>query len=221
MRFRILDSLESPEAEEFERYVVWWHRHIQPEINKLTDRADRDWDWRRIYWVTRAVARVTRQKPVSFAICIVPKDDPLLLPCALVQLAGRYPALNDHAESAVYLWYMADAPKSVLAGLRPEDQTTTQLALSDIPKMLGTVALDTAVTRSFKDGLRGRVGLHADPKGGTKLFQWYESRGMKNLAADAKLPPGIRRIIVANDGRYFYYTTAGAYFASRSLDQFR
>ena len=130
------------------------------------------------------------------------------VPCAMVQLVARYPALDDRREASVFLWYLADAPAKALEPLLP---------VSLMPKMLGTVALDIAVTHSFNENLAGRTGLHAAPEGGDTLTEWYSSRGMANLPKSANRPSMFR----ANDGRYFYYTPSAATAASQVLDNFR
>jgi hypothetical protein len=65
------------------------------------------------------------------------------------------------------------------------------------------------------------MSLHADPKGGERLLQWYRDRGMLVLARDRRLPAGPRRLIRPSDGRYCYFTVEGALQLSRGLDHLR
>ena len=44
---------------------------------------------------------------------------------------------------------------------------------------------------------------------------------MEVLPADERLPHGPRRLLKPSDGRYCYYTRAGALEASASLDELR
>ncbi len=90
-----------------------------------------------------------------------------------------------------------------------------------VPKRLGTIALDVAVTHSFNHGGHGRTSLHADPKGGDRLLEWYQGKGMKVLPTDRRIPFGPRRFLRPSDGRYCYYTVKAALEASRGLDSLR
>jgi hypothetical protein len=183
----------------------WWHANIQPTIDKeVPVRADRGWRWPLI-WATTKFALT--QRPIGFAICVTTSTG-TEIPCGLVLLVGRYAALDDPNSQSVFLWYLADAP---LLALEPV------LTLDEIPKMLGTLCLDVAVTHSFSENLDGRTSLHAAPEGGDKLMKWYAKRGMTNLPLTAPKPSRLR----SNDGRYFYYTPSSALVASKDLDAFR
>jgi hypothetical protein len=184
-------------------HVELWDKQIQPAIDGL-QRTDSGWRWPRIFSLTKFAIG---QRPSAFAVCVTSSTGEEV-PCALVQLVGKYAAADDRAKHGVFLWYFANAPVEALQRLLPPDK---------VPKMLGTVSLDVAVTHSFKERLEGRTSLHADPKGGDSLFKWYTSRGMTNLPQTAPKLSLFRN----NDGRYFYYTPEAALIASRGLDTFR
>lgn len=177
--------------------VRWWDANVQPEIDKLgTDRADRGWDWLKIF---RYTSVFVNQKPRGLAIGLenVPARG-LFLPCALMQFVSVFPALDDPAYDSVFIWFLADAPPASIlcAGM---------LQPNEVPRMLGTICLDTAVAVSQALGFSGRVGLHADQLGGDRLFKWYQASGMRNLPSSQRIP-GLRR----NDGRYFYFDPVSA-----------
>jgi hypothetical protein len=96
--------------------------------------------------------------------------------------------------------------------------------------------MDVALTESYNRRLTGRLGLHAAPRGGDKLLNWYESPGgggMKRLPPTSALPAGARSAIgrvklmirgnlrTRNDGRYFYHDETSAFTASRGMDHCR
>lgn len=126
----------------------------------------------------------------------------------MIAQVERYVALDAPETHAVFVWYISTAPARVLQ---------LYMRTAFVPKALGQASLDIAITRSFMAGLGGRIGLHADPKGGTELMEWYKGRKMTNFPAGLKLPRSIR----VNDGRFFFYTPHGAYNASVELDYYR
>lgn len=131
----------------------------------------------------------------------------------MILMVERYPYLLDRKLSSVFVWYVTRAPDSALMeqlGVGP----------ARLPRMLMTLALDCAVTRSFNLSLRGRVGLHAASEGGDDLVGKYLSMGMLRLPMDRPLPFGYRWMI-GNDGRYFYHDEASALRQSRLLDRLR
>ncbi len=90
-----------------------------------------------------------------------------------------------------------------------------------IPRRLGSIALDVAVTHSLNERRLGRTALYADERGGDPLLQWYVRRGKTVLPDEEKLPPGPRRLLKPSDGRYCYYTVPAAIEASKALDPLR
>lgn len=197
-------------------HVVWWQARVQPVIDADPQRVDNGWNWMLYAPFTTLYGTVLARAPVGYTVGIVDGAGGRFLPCALTLLLGRSQALDDHARRSTFTWYLTTAPDTALLGLGEYGLTEEHL-----PRRLGTIALDVAVTHSLNHLARGRVGLHADPKGAEPLLEWYRKRGMTVLPAERKLPPGPRRLFAPSDGRYCYYTVAAALEASRELDELR
>jgi hypothetical protein len=185
--------------------ALQWHSLIQTVIDTDSTRTDNGWRWQRIVTTANIAGRL--QRPIGLAACVKTTDG-VLIPCAMVQLVARFPALDSKREQCAFLWYLADAPEQALSKLVPP---------ASVPKMLGTLAVDIAVTFSMNDGVDGRVGLHADENGGQNLMDFYLRRGMTNHPRHGRRPSLWR----PNDGRYFYYTPESAHDAHRQLAAFR
>jgi len=197
-------------------HALFWQARVQPVIDSDPERVDQGWNWLLYLPFSKLTGKVLQQSPVGYCVGIVATDRDYFIPCALLQLLGRYPALNDHDEKCAFTWFLTTAPRAALTGL-----DEYHLSEDRVPKKLGTIALDVAVTHSLNHGGRGRTGLHADPKGGDRLLDWYQRRGMKVLPTDRQIPFGPRRFLRPSDGRYCYYTVRAALEASRSLDPLR
>lgn len=196
--------------------VFWWHSHVQPIIDHDPTRADNGWNWL-LYVPFAAVAgRVLTRRPVGYAVGIAAPDKDRFIPCALVQLLGRVPALDEHGRKSVFVWFLSTAPDEALTSI--EDHP---VPADRIPRRLGSIALDVAVTHSLNHRRSGRTALYAEERGGDVLLQWYRRRGMTVLPDEDKLPPGPRRLIKPSDGRYCYYTVPAAIQASEELDPLR
>lgn len=197
-------------------HVLWWHSHVQPVIDRDPTRVDRDWNW--LFYVPFAslAGGALARRPIGYTIGIPDPDNDRLIPCALIQLVGKYPALDDHRKKSAFVWFLSTAPEKALLSI--EDPPLLEHRL---PKRLGTISLDVAVTHSINRHRFGRTALHADEDGGKVLLGWYQRRGMSILPVDQKLPPGPRRFVKPSDGRYCYYTVDSALQESRSLDHLR
>jgi len=197
-------------------HVLWWHSHVQPVIDQDPDRTDRGWNWLLYLPFVRVAGGVLRRRPAGYAVGVVVPEPGHFIPCALVQLLGRYPALNDNLRRSTFTWFLTTAPVEAMLSV-PEYRLTEDR----VPKRLGTIALDVAVTHSLNHRGRGRVGLHADEDGGERLLEWYQRQGMQVLPRDERLPPGPRRLVKPSDGRYCYFTAKAAVGFSRNLDSLR
>lgn len=187
----------------------FWDKFIGPHVRVcVPERADHDWRWSWIVASTSLVARALRQRPAAFTLGVDDHTRSVFVPCAMAFLAGRFRALDEPLHQAVFLWFLAAAPRSFLE---------QSLPVGMMPGRLGEATLDVAVTYSLSNGMEGRTGLHADDAGGTQLLDWYEQRGMTRLPLDAPLP----RRFTTNDGRYFYFSGESALAFSHSLDEFR
>ena len=197
-------------------HVLWWHSHCQPIIDRDPQRADYDWNWLLYAPFTFVAGGIMRRRPAGYAVGMVSQESDRFMPCALALLLGRYPFLNDHRRRSTFDWFMTTAPVEAMVTV-PEFPLTEDR----VPKRLGTIALDVAVTHSLNHFGRGRVGLHAAETGGEQLLQWYKDQGMHVLAPEEKLPFGFQRMSAPNDGRYCYFTVDGALKLSRGLDHLR
>ena len=59
-----------------------------------------------------------------------------------MKLLGRYPALNAPKQKSAFVWFMATAPDEALLTIEGHP-----LSADRLPKRLGSIALDTAVTQ--------------------------------------------------------------------------
>ncbi len=107
-------------------HVFWWHSHVQPIIDADPTRADNDWNWLLNASVAAVAGRVLAREPVGYAVGLSDPDTDAFVPCALVQLLGRFPALDDHKRDGVFVWFLSTAPDEALTTIEehpiPEDQ---------------------------------------------------------------------------------------------------
>jgi hypothetical protein len=178
--------------------------------------VDNDWNWMLHVPLTRLFGIALAKRPVGYTVGIAAHETGVFIPCALVLLLGRDRALDNHAKRSTFTWYLTTAPDEALLNI-----ADYRLQEDELPKRLGTIALDVSVTHSLNHVARGRMSLHSDPMGGNWLLEWYQNRGMTVLPEDEKLPFGPRRLFKPNDGHYCYYTVADALAESRELDELR
>ena len=197
-------------------HVLWWHSHVQPIIDRDPARADNGWNWLLYVPFAEIAGTVLIRKPAGYTVGLCDEANDRFIPCALVQLLGRVPALDDHHRESAFVWFLSTAPDEALTTI--EDHPISE---DHIPRRLGSIALDVAVTHSLNHRRHGRTALYADERGGEVLLKWYRRRGMEVLPQDEKLPPGPRRLLKPSDGRYCYYTVPAAVEASRELDPLR
>lgn len=137
--------------------------------------------------------------------CIVTSDTSgALLVVGMVLLAEPYRFLPDHRKEAPFLWFLAAAPAEFLK----------QRLDNNRPRLLQAL-VDIGVVFSHKMRYLGRLGLHADPKGGSDLEARYLRCGLQPLPEEVRLP-AIRELLrrirpKANAaGMYFYADTEHA-----------
>jgi hypothetical protein len=197
-------------------HVLWWHSHVQPVIDNDPDRVDKDWNWLLYFPFAAVVGTTLRRKPAGYVIGIVTEEEKHLIPCAMVILLGRFPALDNHKKKSAFTWYLTTAPSEALVNVKEYDLTEDML-----PKQLGSIALDVVITHSVNHRCKGRMALYADKKGGPALLEWYEKKGLQVLPLNQRLPRSPRRLFKPNDGRYCFLTPRPAMIASRRLDHLR
>lgn len=161
------------------------------------------------------------QAPAGFAVTFRSVRDSQGQPivCGLTYAVRHYVYLGGNQQNASYLWYCASAPGKILAHhLTNHFGQPTSIE----PHEIGKIALDLTIQESVQGGYHGRMGLHADPKGGVKLLSLYSQYGMTALP-DGSLPPTLMRTILQGRGAkgYFYFDEAGALSFSQSLSSWR
>lgn len=195
-------------------HAKWWHSHIQPIIDNESTRADQYWNWIIIHASSNIADRISPKKPDGYTVGI--DIDGKFIPLGLIQLVGNFPYLINRKKKSVFVWFLTVAPYEAIAALKD-----VNIEENKIPKRIGSILLDIAVTHSFNISNKGRTSLHASDEGGKKLLDWYISRGMEIYPEDKKLHFGFRRLIVPSDGRYCYFTEDGAVKEIEELNSYR
>ena len=197
-------------------HVLWWHSHVQPIVDKDHDRVDNGWNWLLYIPFTEIIGTTLLRRPAGYAVGIVDDERNRFVPCAMLQLLGRYPALDSQRRKSGFVWFLATAPVSAMITI-----LEYHLTEETVPRRLGAITLDVAVTYSFNHFKAGRVALYADERGGETLLDWYRKQGMQVLPSDQRLPRVPRRLFKPSDGGYCYFTPRAAAAASRRLDYLR
>jgi hypothetical protein len=174
--------------------VRFWTREVQPDIGR-SDRADRRWNWNLIY-----VLAAISTGGVGLSVSTQDRHG-VLKPIGLYVGLDRFPWLPDAAQQSTFIWFITSAPSERL----------TALGIDSSPK-IGTLLVDLARASSIANGSQGRIGLHAHPKGGPQLLDFYRHKcGLTALERTVKLPGAVmtwkHRLLnrpYYNDGRFFY-----------------
>jgi len=195
-------------------HVRWWHSHIQPVVDADSSRADRYWNWILISASSFITGRILSRRPKGFTVGF--ESDGFFIPCALMQLIGRFPYFIDKKKKSVFIWYLAVAPVKALSSLEG-----INLKADKLPKRLGAISLDIAVAHSFNRWQRGRTSLHAAKEGRDKLMQWYKERGMTAYPQEEKLHFGFRRLLIPSDGRYCFFSESSAWEELKEFNPYR
>jgi len=200
-------------------HAQYWDAVIQPAIRtignqerregKKPSRADHNWHWTRIRVLLPLAQSLIKRRCRALTILLrrdriwqepweagppKPEDEPKAIPAAMVLLIESYPWLLPTARKrqSTFTWFMAAAPKKVLQGL----------GVFATPS-LGSILLDTALITSMALGYRGRMWLHANRRGGQRLFDYYSKKcNLLNVSDGFPLPSGS-----LSDGRHFYATS--------------
>jgi len=185
--------------------IDWWVTNIQPEISKDRDRPDCDWDWRLQYNIFRRI--FAKRQPYFFALCTNGRAETVVLALCFCLAEERYPPNNKLR--SLFGWYLTSAPKHILR---------RHLEKTRVPGLIGRGSLDAILVKSVAQGHKGRVWLHADPKGGKPLLRKYSGWGMDRIPENVS----VRRFRNdVNDGRYFFYSENSSDKAIKFLDPYR
>lgn len=183
-------------------YAAFWHQAIQPFTETAAvPRADRRWHWGLLFHAARFLPRAR-------CYCVTtPAPSGDSVPAGMLLVIGDYPWLRSRRYKSTFLWFLAAAPDSAM----------TALGITD-PPSLGRALVDTSIVDSYRSGHDGRIGLHAAPSGGVRLFDFYKNAcNLLNLPRFLVLPLSaasvqqtLANLPVANDGRFFYTDNACA-----------
>ncbi|WP_232631434.1 hypothetical protein [Methylobacterium sp. Leaf118] len=124
----------------------------------------------------------------------------------MIALLANERWFEDWSQPATYLWYLSTAPAEIL-----EFKGAQGAAI--IPRQIGRMAFDVALTVALEAMGRGRLWLHADPAGGDRLVRWSTQMvGMRTIdpAQHPKLPGSTLTGGRRNDGRYLYLDAQAA-----------
>lgn len=186
-------------------HLKLWETHVQPLIDrhychhgkdspsKRGIRADAGWNWRSIYLYAAVHSRV--HKP-ALAMCLVVKqagapEFPIGMLTVVPQLpCTAFGVMRDRG----FAWYLADAPAEVYREV---------LKVPGI-KGVAMVLLDCSLQATLDASGDGTHLLHADPKGGPKLTDFYIERcGMTRLpTSNGPVTNVLRR---ENPSEYFHF----------------
>jgi hypothetical protein len=189
--------------------ALFWQHEIQPDIRRLPDRLDNNWNWPQLMLWLSPIEFLRRRELVGYVV-LVSNRLGMAVPAGLVLLSAGYPTLDAPNLPSVFVWYLATAPTAVLS----------RFDVPDKPLLL-EVLVDVGMVESEARGYGGRIGLHAANRGNSPvsqaLYSAYQARcGLMPLPATLNLP-GIRR----NDGRYFVASEVVAGNRMIALDSWR
>ncbi|WP_152548473.1 hypothetical protein [Cupriavidus sp. SK-4] len=149
----------------------YFHASSNPSGVRGAVRADKGWKWPNIYWWTRAFAFAGEWPGIlSWCIELVGRK-PSTPPIGMLTVAPTFEA-NIHGEISdrSFAWYLSAAPAQLYGELGMQ-------GARDVTKVLVDIAIQTRLDMA-RDAA---ILLHADPKGGAKLHEFYSSLGMQVL----------------------------------------
>jgi len=226
-----LDSAAPEEVVVDLRMMTWsdvtaWHTIIQPIIDATYShwtpgedeykvRADVGWDWSANYSLV-LVHNLARLLPNNasgraFAMSLVVlTDDDEEIPVGMLTAVPEFQCqIEGVSGTRAFAWYLSDAPREFYTGL---------LGVAPI-RGVATALLDCAVISGISAGGNGETLLHADPRGGPKLQEFYRKKcGMKQVKMENGAISLVRRF---NTDQYFYMDPATAIIFTSKLDHRR
>jgi hypothetical protein len=196
--------------------VRYWNRHVQPLIKAQYDewpasvpvdwlhpagmdlgaiRADVDWDWERIFLLAKChnyLRPLSSAREQAHAWCLELSGTGGGVPIGLLTAVPAYgsPVQGDPSKMG-FVWYLADAPAEFYVTMRLDPVAGVARAL-----------IDTAIQMRLDLDDDAAVFLHADPKGGRKLIEFYGERcGMTRIDNPKRYISPFRRAV---PDEYFY-----------------
>lgn len=166
-----------------------WHETVQPLVNRnyshegsssKKTRADVGWRWP-AHLKLVAIHNFLTQMPGNSsekgkAMCVVVSKGEQKFPIGMLSLV---PKLNCNVEGVqrqrAFTWYLSDAPSEAY------EQLLGQPAVRGVAKAL----IDCTIQAALDEGDDGELLLHADPKGGRKLIEFYQGSCKMNRLSPA------------------------------------
>ena len=168
--------------------VSVWQKEVMPfEKSEVA----KDWNWEQNRFFLVPASKLAKQKPEFITL----KKDGVPVAMMLYGKEFREQVTTGVPQPTGFIWYVQKAPKEYL-----EKNNITE---KEFDVKIATAILDTAVTLSLNGLPGGNVLLHADPKGGDFLLDFYSKQGFKQIPLEAGERISVTR---ANDGRYFHMT---------------
>ncbi len=155
------------------------YAHYHEGCDPLKARADVGWNWRANWLLTKAHDLGCKMPGIksgpSQALCMVVDQDGEKFPIGMLTVVPSYFCNVKGWGHRAFTWYLADAPSEVY------DQVLGQPRVQGVARAL----LDCTIQSALDHSQSGELLLHADPKGGEKLIEFYKDRcSMTRLAAD-------------------------------------
>ncbi|MBN2769042.1 MAG: DUF1738 domain-containing protein [Campylobacterales bacterium] len=173
--------------------ITFWQKNVMPHEQSEVAKA---WNWKIYENTLYHLSKLAKQEP-NF-ITISTKGVPVAMMLYVNSLKEM--VTNGTPEPTGFVWYVQKAPKTFLLENNIDEKS--------FDLKIATAILDTAVTMSLNGENKGKVMLHADPKGGDFLMQFYEKEGFKNIPLSSGDKISLHR---DNDGRYFWMDSQSAF----------
>lgn len=192
-----------------ERYQPW-----QPGCDSARVRADVGWNWRQIS-IMRGIHSFLSRAPGApssnaIGICLTLQQDGISFPIGMLTMVPKLQCQVADWGTRGFAWFLSDAPKEVYRNLLHIDP------VHGVAKAL----LDCVVQATLAAGGNGEIVLHADPKGGEKLIEFYEGKcGMTRLERTNQ--PVVRFRGNTHRDEFFYWDAATALEFSQQFDDKR
>lgn len=198
-----------------------WHETVQPIVNSHYShhgsaskkiRADVGWRWPN-YLKLVAIHNYLTGMPGNSsergkAICVVVSKGEQKFPIGMLSLVPKFHCNVQGVErQRAFTWYLSDAPLEVY------EQFLRQPAIRGVAKAL----IDCTIQSALDEGDDGELLLHADPKGGRKLIDFYTiSCKMRRLSSNNGSITAVWRR--GHPDEYFHFNGADAQAFSALYD---
>jgi hypothetical protein len=155
-----------------------WHETVQPIVNRYYShdssmsqktRADVGWRWPNYLKLVAVHNYLTRMPGNASengkAMCVVVSKGEQTFPIGMLSLVPKLHCNVQGVErQRAFTWYLSDAPSELY------EQFLRQPAVRGVAKAL----IDCTIQAALDEGDDGELLLHADPKGGRKLIDFYQ-----------------------------------------------